>query len=107
MRNPGVEDERIILRRAVARLRARIMAVTFGMTGGIALFVATGWLILRGGENVGAHLGLLGFYFPGYTVTWPGAFVGLAYGSMVGGLTGAAIAWTYNAIVLFRDPPIR
>ena len=95
--------EDLILRRAVARLRAAVMAVTFGMTGGVGLFIATAWLLVRGGKNVGQHLGLLGNYLPGYSVTWVGAFLGLAYGAVVGGLIGAAIAWTYNTIALSRN----
>ena len=51
------------LNRAVARLRAGVMAVVFGMFGGGSLFLATVWLLLRGGENVGKHLSLLHHYF--------------------------------------------
>jgi hypothetical protein len=94
--------EHLILRRAVARLRAAVMAVTFAMTGGVGLFIVTVWLLIRGGENVGQHLGLLANYLPGYSVSWGGAVLGLAYGAVVGGLTGAAIAWIYNSIALSR-----
>ena len=78
------------------------MAITFGLTGGVGLFVATAWLLIRGGENVGQHLGLLGNYLPGYAVTWPGAVLGLLYGIVGGAALGASIAWTYNALVLAR-----
>lgn len=88
--------EAAILRRAVARLRAAVMAVTFGATGGATLFVATAWLLIRGGDSVGQHLGLLRHYLPGYAVTWGGAFLGLGYGIVIGALLGACIAWTYN-----------
>ena len=97
------QREDVILRRAVARLRAAVMAVAFGMTGGVGLCVATVWLLARGGENVGQHLGLLGHYFPGYSVTWSGAVLGLVYGAVVGALIGAAIAWTYNTIAMARS----
>jgi hypothetical protein len=96
-------SEDVILRRAVARLRAAVMAVTFGMTGGVGLFVATAWLLIRGGQNVGQHLGLLSNYLPGYSVTWPGAFLGLIYGALLGAIIGATIAWTYNQIALSRS----
>ncbi len=95
--------EHIVLRRAVARLRAGIMAVTFAMTGGAALFVATTWLLIRGGENVGQHLGLLSNYLPGYSVSWIGAVIGLLYGFLIGAVIGAAIAWTYNMITTRRE----
>ena len=96
-------EDRATIAAAVARLRAGIMAVVFGATGGIGLFVATAWLLVRGGPDVGAHLSLLGQYFPGYRVTWPGAFVGLLYGTAVGGVLGWSIAWVYNRLASFRN----
>ncbi len=99
---PMSTSEAHLLRRAVARLRAAVMAVTFGATGGAALFLATAWLLVRGGDNVGQHLVLLRNYLPGYSVTWPGAFLGLLYGAVIGAAAGAAIAWTYNMIASVR-----
>lgn len=90
------------LSRAVARLRAGLTAIVFGMTCGVVLWIATAWLVIRGGHNIGAHLGLLRFYFPGYSVTWPGAFIGLGYGILVGGLGGFILAWTYNRLAAWR-----
>ena len=84
------------LNRAVARLRAEVMAIVFGAVGGLAMFVATAWLVLRGGPVVGPHLGLLGNYFPGYSVSWPGAFLGALYGILCGAIAGWTIAWIYN-----------
>ena len=80
----------------VARLRAGIMALVFAFCGGTGLFLATVWLLVRGGRNVGAHLGLLSFYFPGYRVSWTGSLVGLFYGAVVGAAVGYSLAWIYN-----------
>ncbi|MGH7570260.1 MAG: hypothetical protein ACREMK_00255 [Gemmatimonadota bacterium] len=99
-RRPADEREALAIRAAIARLRVGIMAIVFGMLGGFVLFVATAWLLIRGGPNVGQTLGLLAHYFPGYSVTWPGAVVGLAYGALTGALAGGALAWTYNRIAL-------
>ena len=90
------------LARAVARLRGGVMALVFGMTCGVGLWIATVWLVIRGGHNIGAHLGLLRFYFPGYSVSWPGAFIGLAYGVLAGGVVGFALAWLYNRLAGWR-----
>ena len=79
------------------------MAVSFGATGGVSLFVATVWLLVRGGPHVGQHLALLAYYLPGYSVTWPGALIGLAYGSLLGAAIGATIAWVYNTIASARN----
>ena len=88
---------------AIARLRASIMAVVFGMFGGASLFVATAWLLIKGGPNVGENLSLLRHYFPGYSVTWGGAFVGLFYGLLVGAILGFCLAFLYNLISTRRN----
>ncbi len=92
-------EERTIIRRAVVRMRARIMAVVFGMIGGLGVWVATAWLLARGGARVGEHLILLRNYMPGFSVTWPGAFVGLFWGALFGAIVGWLFAWVYNQVV--------
>ena len=94
---PSATQQQLILR-AIARLRAGVLAIVCGGLGGVALFVATIWLLIRGGETVGPHLGLLGNYFPGYSVTWLGAFVGMFWGFLLGGVIGWATAWVYNLV---------
>lgn len=93
-RRPDAE----LLAAHVARLRASVMAASFALLGGAGLFVATAWLLLQGGDPVGPHLSLLGNYFPGYTVTWAGAFVGLGWGALTGGVAGWSLAWIYNRL---------
>ena len=96
---PGANDaEWDLLHREIARMRASVMALVFGLTGGTGIFLATVWLLLRGGEVVGPHLGLLANYFPGYSVTWPGAVLGFAYGALSGAVFGGAGAWIYNLV---------
>lgn len=90
------EEERQLLRDAVVRIRARAMALVFAMTGGFGLFFATIWLVIRGGANVGQHLGLLRSYFPGFEVTWAGSLIGFAYGALLGGAIGWCVASVYN-----------
>lgn len=91
---------------AIARLRASVMAVVFAMLAGGGLFVATAWLVVTAKEGypVGPTLSLLNNYFPGYSVTWPGAFVGLVYGVVVGGIAGFLLAYVYNIVVESRLP---
>jgi len=88
--------------RAVARIKAGILALIFGFFGGVGLFMATAVLLIKGGPNVGEHLQLLGNYFPGYRVTWGGAFLGLIYGAIVGGAAGWIVGMIYNRIVGVR-----
>lgn len=94
------EDQ--LLRVAVVRLRSRVLAMVSGMLGGTGLFLATVWLVVRGGQNVGQHLGLLNAYLPGYTVTWSGAFLGFFYGALVGSVLGWSVAQIYNRVSEYR-----
>jgi hypothetical protein len=100
------DDEWQAIGHAVARLRASVMAVTFGIAGAVLLFIATSWLIIQGptmgSQEVGPTLSLLGNYFPGYSVTWTGAVVGVFYGALTGAIAGFALAVIYNSIVAFR-----
>ena len=100
------EAEWKVIGQAVARLRASVMAVTFGIVGGLMLFVATVWLIILGptggSEHVGPTLGLLANFFPGYSVTWSGAVVGAFYGALSGAIAGFVLAVIYNRIVIYR-----
>ena len=98
------EEERF--RRAIVQFNGRIMGMLLGLIFGLGVFVATNWLVLKGGYwtpegeyVVGPHMQLLGQYFIGYQVTFFGSFVGLAYGFVVGYLLGIVVAWIYNRMV--------
>ena len=100
-------EEWAAIGRAIARLRASVMAVVTGLLGGLGLFVATAWLVVRGapeGQEVGNTLGLLNNYLPGYTVTWGGAVLGLIYGLLIGGAVGWLLAFVYNLVAGVRHP---
>jgi len=89
-------SEEELIARSIARLRAGIMAIVVGTLSGTGLLVATVWLLIRGGENVGQHLALLRNFFPGYTVTWGGAVIGFLWAAVAGGVIGWMTAWVYN-----------
>jgi len=90
------------VRRAVARLKAGILGLVFGLIFGIGLFAMTAILLIESGPNMGYHLGLLGNYFIGYTVTWKGAFIGFFWAFAVGVVIGWSIGIIYNRIVAIR-----
>ena len=48
-------------------------------------------LLIKGGPVIGPHLGLIGNYLPGYTVSWQGAFVGLVEGVVRGSRARACV----------------
>lgn len=84
-------------------LNAKVLGLALGLLFGLAVFIVTNWLVLKGGEPVGPHLQLLSQYFLGYRVTFLGSLIGFAYGFAVGTLSGALIGWIYNKIVAFRN----
>ncbi len=86
------------LDQAVLRLNATAWGIAFGLLGGLGLFAATLFLVIKGGEHVGEHLGLLGVFFPGYRVTTGGAFIGFVYGFVTGYGIGWVIGGVYNRV---------
>ena len=86
-----------LLQRAFARLDAVALGIAVGALCGVGLCAATVVLLLKGGEHVGQNLVLLCQYFPGYRVTWGGAFIGLGYGFVTGFAAGWFLAFVRNA----------
>lgn len=84
---------------AFAPLHKSALGIACGLVLSLLIFLMTGILLLRGGENVGMTLGLLGHFFIGYTVTWPGAFIGLAWGFGAGFVLGWGVALVRNAVI--------
>ena len=80
----------------VLRMRAKAQGFAAGAVGALGVFLATNWLVLKGGKNVGPHLSLLSQYFIGYEVTFVGSLIGALYGFATGFLLGYCVAATYN-----------
>jgi hypothetical protein len=97
--DPKAKEE---ISRAVAKIQGGVLAVVCGLIGGLGLFIATVWLLLEDGPQVGPHLQLLSTYFVGYSVTWRGSLIGLLYGALTGGVLGWTIGFIYNKIVGIR-----
>lgn len=83
-------------------LNAKVLGLTLGMVCGLTLFLATNWLVLKGGKPVGPHLALLSQYFIGYRVSFLGSFIGFFYGFALGTLVGSFVGWFYNRIAALR-----
>ncbi|RJP77131.1 MAG: hypothetical protein C4522_16120 [Desulfobacteraceae bacterium] len=104
MRNkkiPSKQEERLFS--SVLWLNAKAIGLSLGLLFGLAIFIATNWLVLKGGDVVGPHLQLLSRFFVGYRVSFLGSFIGFAYGFAVGTLSGSFIGWIYNRIITFRN----
>ncbi len=93
----SASDELLI--KAFAKLDKTALGIAVGVVFGLAVFIATISLVIKGGGLVGPNLKLLGQYFIGYTVTVKGSFVGLVYGFVFGFLLGWFTALLRNLLV--------
>lgn len=93
------DDETQELKSTLARLNARAWGIAVGLLFGGGLFLATIILVARGGQNVGQHLILLREYFPGFSVTITGSFIGFVYGFVLGYAIGRIVGTVYNRLV--------
>ncbi len=93
--------EHLVLVR-VRRLNAIVQGLVAGAVAGLGLFLATNWLVLKGGPVVGPHLGLLGQFFPGYRVSFAGSLIGFAYAFATGFVGGSVVSGLYNLVTSLR-----
>lgn len=85
-----------LVRTRILRLNAVLHGMVTGLVAGMALFIATNWLVLKGGRVVGPHLSLLGQYFVGYRVTFLGSLIGFCYAFVLGFVLAYVVATLYN-----------
>jgi len=82
----------------ILRLEAVVQGVAWGLVAGLALFLATNVLVLKGGRVVGPHLSLLRQFFVGYEVTFVGSLIGFAYAFACGFVAGYLVSLVYNRV---------
>jgi hypothetical protein len=80
-----------------------VQGIAAGLVAGLALFIATNWLVFKGGPVVGPNLALLGQFFVGYRVTFFGSLIGFAYAFVTGFAAGFLVARLYNLFVEVND----
>jgi len=102
MKREMEEMEKEGLVRGTVRVNAKIIGLTLGLLLGLGIFVATNWLVIKGGERVGPNLSLLSNYFIGYRVSFLGSLIGFAYGFALGTLVGGLIGWSNSLISRLR-----
>jgi hypothetical protein len=99
---PATSDEQstdALILESFAKLDKVALGISFGSTLGLFIFVATLFLLFKGGSPLGPNLGLLTQYFIGYSVSWEGSFIGLGYGFLSGFILGWSIALLRNVLV--------
>lgn len=74
-------------------LRKRALGLSLGVVWGLAIFAVT---FLSAFQGHGDTLILLRGFYPGFTVSYWGAVIGLFWGFITGFIGGALIAWFYD-----------
>ena len=81
-----------------APLDKRAFGAAIGVAAGLLIFAVTA-IDLTFHSPPRPGLGILNQYFAGYSVTWPGAFIGLAWGFAVGFCAGWFVALVRNLVL--------
>ncbi len=102
MDQEGKALDEVVLTRLL-RLNAVVSGILTGLVAGLGVFLATNWLVLKGGQEVGPHLSLLNQFFIGYEVTFGGSLLGFVYGFVCGFAVGYFVARTYNWLVDVKE----
>ena len=84
-----------VLAQAFAPIHKRALGIATGLTVGLVVFVVTAFHVMTRPATA-PPIDLLAQYFHGYEVSWPGAFIGLWWGAVVGFITGWFVAFVRN-----------
>jgi hypothetical protein len=92
------DDAERAVRVRVMQLDAIAQAVGAGVIAALGVFVATNWLVLKGGKVVGPNLALLAQFLPGYRVTFLGSLIGGFWAFLYAAIAGYVISRVYNRL---------
>ena len=88
-------EQRLVL--AFAPLHKRVLGVAIGIACALVVGVATVIAVLRAPTDTG--LWILGAYFRGYSISWPGVIIGSLWAGAVGFVAGWFLAFTRNFVL--------
>lgn len=91
------KDELLI--QTVAKIDRAALGIAVGILCGAGIFLATNFLILKGGERIGQNFALLSQYFYGFSISFAGSLIGLIYGFISGFIVGWLIAFLRNLVI--------
>ncbi|MBL8960028.1 MAG: hypothetical protein JNJ98_09260 [Gemmatimonadetes bacterium] len=101
------EDElRPTIEQAFARVHKAAFGVAVGTAGALVMGALT-VMVLVSPAAATFPLHLMSEYFAGYTVTWPGVFIGMAWGFAVAFVAGWFLAFCRNLSVAITAFSIR
>jgi hypothetical protein len=81
------------------RVHKTALGFAVGVMAGVGVFLLTAVHVVLAVD--GPDLALLNQYFAGYTVSWPGAFIGLTWGFAVGFIGGWLLGFVHNFTMSF------
>lgn len=79
------------------------LGLSGGILGGLCIFLKTLFSIWF--DYGTQFLQVMGSVYPGYTITYSGSFIGLAYGFFEGFIGFFLLAWFYNHLNNFLKIP--
>lgn len=77
-------------------LDAKRLGLSGGVLWSLSIFILTILAIYTGYST--QFLNLIGSVYLGYSISWPGAFIGLVYGFFDGFIGLYLLAWLYNQL---------
>jgi hypothetical protein len=89
-----------VLSRSFSKIDKLAFATALGSVSGIVFFLATIWLVVKGGE-LAEYMQLLNQYFVGYTVSLQGAFISFGYSFLWCFIFGWLFAYLRNMVLAF------
>ncbi len=98
MSTPSLQPNSSSVRAGLLALNAQAWGLAFGLLLGGGLFLATNFLLLKGGPTVGRHLAMLSAFYPGYSVSFVGSLIGFVYAFVTGYILGRVIGGVYNRL---------
>ena len=71
-----VDRVNLKLLKTAIRFNGRILGLTAGSLAAVVIYIVTQTSIVKWGDDSGGYLGLLAIFFPGYSVSSAGAWIG-------------------------------
>lgn len=84
---------------AFSPIHKRAFGMAIGTASGLLVAALTLFHLLRPVASEPVNLTLLAEYFYGYTVSWPGVFIGFVWAAFVGFIAGWFVAFSRNLII--------
>ena len=97
--NHDVDRVNLKLLKTAIRFNARILGLTAGTLAAVVIYIATQASIVKWGGDSGGYLGLLAIFFPGYSVSSTGAWIGAFWAFIYFG-TGSWLSYRVYGKVL-------